>query len=56
MRRVCQARPVAVLGVDGWRGAWVGALLDGRRVEQLALPDAAAVLAVPGWTSSASTC
>ena len=21
---------VAVLGVDGWRGAWVGALLDGR--------------------------
>ena len=27
---------VAVLGVDGWRGAWVGAL-----------PDAAAVLAVP---------
>ena len=47
---------MAVLGVDGWRGAWVGALLDGRRVEQLALPDAAAVLAVPGWTSSASTC
>jgi predicted RNase H-like nuclease len=39
---------VAVLGVDGWRGAWVGALLDGRRVELLALPDAAAVLAVPG--------
>jgi predicted RNase H-like nuclease len=39
---------VAVLGVDGWRGAWVGALLDGRSVALLALPDAAAVLAVPG--------
>jgi predicted RNase H-like nuclease len=39
---------VAVLGVDGWRGAWVGALLDGRSVTLLALPDAAAVLAVPG--------
>jgi predicted RNase H-like nuclease len=38
---------VAVLGVDGWRGAWVGARLDGRTVELLALPDAAAVLAVP---------
>jgi predicted RNase H-like nuclease len=38
---------VAVLGVDGWRGAWVGALLDGRTVTLLALPDAAAVLAVP---------
>jgi predicted RNase H-like nuclease len=38
---------VAVLGVDGWRGAWVGALLDGRRVTLLALPDATAVLAVP---------
>jgi predicted RNase H-like nuclease len=38
---------VAVLGVDGWRGAWVGARLDGRSVELLALPDAAAVLAVP---------
>jgi predicted RNase H-like nuclease len=38
---------VAVLGVDGWRGAWVGALLEGRRVTLLALPDAAAVLAVP---------
>jgi predicted RNase H-like nuclease len=37
----------AVLGVDGWRGAWVGALLDGRTVTLLALPDAAAVLAVP---------
>jgi predicted RNase H-like nuclease len=38
---------VAVLGVDGWRGRWVGALLDGRRVALLDLPDAAAVLAVP---------
>jgi predicted RNase H-like nuclease len=38
---------VAVLGVDGWRGAWVGALLDGRSVTVLALPDVVAVLAVP---------
>ena len=38
---------MAVLGVDGWRGRWVGALLDGRRVTLLDLPDAAAVLAVP---------
>jgi predicted RNase H-like nuclease len=38
---------VAVLGVDGWRGAWVGALLDGHSVTVLALPDVAAVLAVP---------
>ena len=38
---------MAVLGVDGWRGAWVGALLDGRCVTLLALPDVAAVLAVP---------
>jgi predicted nuclease with RNAse H fold len=38
---------VAVLGVDGWRGRWVGALLDGRRVTLLDLPDATAVLAVP---------
>ena len=37
---------MAVLGVDGWRGAWVGALLDGRRVTLLALADVAAVLAV----------
>jgi predicted RNase H-like nuclease len=37
---------VAVLGVDGWRGAWVGALLAGRSVRLLALPDATAVLAV----------
>jgi predicted RNase H-like nuclease len=42
-----QAGPVAVLGVDGWRGAWVGALLRGRTVRLLALPDVAAVLAVP---------
>jgi predicted RNase H-like nuclease len=39
---------VAVLGVDGWRGAWVGALLEGRTVRLLALPDVVAVLAVPG--------
>ncbi len=39
---------MAVLGVDGWRGRWVGALLDGRTVRLLDLPDAAAVLAVPG--------
>ncbi len=38
---------MAVLGVDGWRGAWVGALLDGRGVTLLVLPDVAAVLAVP---------
>jgi predicted RNase H-like nuclease len=38
---------VVVLGVDGWRGAWVGARLDGRSVELTVLPDAAAVLAVP---------
>jgi len=37
---------VAVLGVDGWRGAWVGALLDGRAVRLSVLTDAAAVLAV----------
>ena len=39
---------MAVLGVDGWRGAWVGARLEGRTVTLLALADAAAVLAVPG--------
>jgi predicted RNase H-like nuclease len=38
---------VAVLGVDGWRGAWVAARLDGRSVTLLALSDVAAVLAVP---------
>jgi predicted RNase H-like nuclease len=36
------------MGVDGWRGAWVGALLEDRSVTLLALPDATAVLAVPG--------
>jgi predicted RNase H-like nuclease len=39
---------VAVLGVDGWRGRWVGALLEGRSVRLLDLADAPAVLAVPG--------
>ncbi len=38
---------MAVLGVDGWRGGWVGARVDGRSVTLLALPDVAAVLAVP---------
>jgi predicted RNase H-like nuclease len=38
---------VAVLGVDGWRGRWVGALLTGRRVTLLDLADVSAVLAVP---------
>ncbi|MGY1650876.1 DUF429 domain-containing protein [Geodermatophilus sp. SYSU D01119] len=38
---------MAVLGVDGWRGAWVGALLEGRTVRLLHLRDAGAVLAVP---------
>ncbi len=38
---------MAVLGVDGWRLGWVGALLAGRAVRLLALPDVAAVLAVP---------
>ncbi|OMQ14065.1 NUDIX hydrolase, partial [Modestobacter sp. VKM Ac-2676] len=38
---------MAVLGVDGWRGKWVGALLTGRAVELVVLDDAAAVLAVP---------
>jgi predicted RNase H-like nuclease len=38
---------VAVLGVDGWRGAWVGALLADRSVALLALADVTAVLAVP---------
>jgi predicted RNase H-like nuclease len=35
------------MGVDGWRGAWVGAVLDGRSVTLLALADIATVLAVP---------
>ncbi|WP_347059957.1 DUF429 domain-containing protein [Blastococcus sp. HT6-30] len=38
---------MAVLGVDGWRGRWVGALLDGRSVTLLVLEHVAAVLAVP---------
>ncbi len=38
---------MAVLGVDGWRGRWVGALLDGRSVTLSVLPDAVAVLALP---------
>jgi len=38
---------MAVLGVDGWRGAWVGALLDGRSVRVLHLASMADVLAVP---------
>ena len=38
---------MAVLGVDGWRGQWVGARLDGRRATLTVLPDAAAVLAEP---------
>ncbi|SMO92549.1 Predicted nuclease (RNAse H fold) [Geodermatophilus aquaeductus] len=38
---------MAVLGVDGWRGRWVGALLEGRTVTLLALHDVDAVLAVP---------
>jgi predicted RNase H-like nuclease len=38
---------MAVLGVDGWRGRWVGALLTGRRVTLVVLEDAANVLAVP---------
>jgi predicted RNase H-like nuclease len=46
-RKSVRLRWMAVLGVDGWRGAWVGALLDGRSITLLALPDVAAVLAVP---------
>ena len=38
---------MAVLGVDGWRGAWVAARLDGRSVSLSVLPDVRAVLAVP---------
>ena len=38
---------MAVLGVDGWRGRWVGALLTGRTVDLLVLEDVAAALAVP---------
>jgi predicted RNase H-like nuclease len=38
---------VPVLGVDGWRGRWVAARLEGRTVTLVVLEDAAAVLAVP---------
>ena len=38
---------MAVLGVDGWRGRWVGALLEGRSVRLLDLADVPAVLVVP---------
>jgi predicted RNase H-like nuclease len=38
---------VAVLGVDGWKGRWVAAWLDGRAVTFGVLEDGAAVLAVP---------
>ena len=38
---------MAVMGVDGWRGGWVGALLDGREVHVLHLTSMADVLAVP---------
>lgn len=41
---------MAVLGVDGWRGRWVAARLDGRTVTLAVLDDAAAVLAVPDVT------
>jgi predicted RNase H-like nuclease len=34
------------VGVDGWRGAWVAARVEGRTVGLTVLPDAAAVLAV----------
>jgi predicted RNase H-like nuclease len=35
------------MGVDGWRGGWVGALLEGREVHVLHLASMADVLAVP---------
>ena len=38
---------MAVLGVDGWRLGWMGAVLDGRHAQLLALPSVADVLAVP---------
>ncbi|WP_104524805.1 DUF429 domain-containing protein [Blastococcus atacamensis] len=38
---------MTVLGVDGWRGRWVGALLSRRSVEIRVLDDVDAVLAVP---------
>jgi predicted RNase H-like nuclease len=36
------------MGVDGWRGSWVGALLDGRDVRILHMGSMAEVVAVPG--------
>ncbi|WP_222193217.1 DUF429 domain-containing protein [Modestobacter italicus] len=38
---------MAVLGVDGWRGRWVTALLEGRTVQLRVLDAAAELLAVP---------
>ncbi len=38
---------MAVLGVDGYKGAWVAARLDGREVTLSVLPDIKAVLAEP---------
>lgn len=38
---------MTVLGVDGWRGRWVGALLAGPTVELLVLDDVATALALP---------
>jgi predicted RNase H-like nuclease len=37
---------VAVLGVDGWKGRWVAARLDGRAITFSVIEDSAAVLAV----------
>jgi predicted RNase H-like nuclease len=55
MSRFCQApwdaARVTVLGLDGWRGRWAGALLEGRSVRLLVLEDAAAALAVPEVTA-----
>ncbi|WP_236829216.1 hypothetical protein [Blastococcus sp. KM273128] len=39
---------MAVLGLDGRRGAWAGAPLDDGSVTLLSLPDAATALAVAG--------
>lgn len=38
---------MAVLGVDGWRSRWVGALLEGRTVTLLVLDDIADALVIP---------
>src|SRR3954466_10349718 len=38
---------MAVLGVDGWRGRWGGALLDARHVTLLHLPAAPPAPALP---------